>query len=219
MNQPLTLILSYLAVFGFGPIALFVLIRLFLNAADDSTKPFVHWTVVGLVCWWIVATIFTLTIGLSQNSFFIALFIPLAFISWLILTPQISAILAKVRLEHLVLIGVYRVAGAIFLYVYFVENTLSAGFALNAGWGDILTGVLALPVSYLVWKSSPFSSIAVVVWSLIGIGDLILAPASAIIFGAQDLTLFPLSLIPLLVGPPFGIVLHLITLRALWLQR
>ena len=61
---------------------------------------------------------------------------------------------------------------------------------------------------------------ALIGWSIIGIGDLILAPASARMFGAGEALIgFPLNLIPLFLGPPFGILLHLWTLRAFYLKR
>ena len=93
------------------------------------------------------------------------------------------------------------------------------GFALNAGWGDVLTGVLALPVGTMVMRRMSGHGVALVLWSIIGIGDLILAPVSAWLYGAQDLVTFPLNSIPLFLGPPLGILLHIVTLRIYYLRE
>jgi hypothetical protein len=45
--------------------------------------------------------------------------------------------------------------------------------------------------------------------------DLIVAPAAAILSQAQVLGLYPLSLIPLFLGPPLGILTHVYSLRNL----
>jgi hypothetical protein len=122
-------------------------------------------------------------------------------------------------LQHLVALQVYRVAGAIFLYLYLVPGTLTQGFALFAGIGDVLTGLAAIPVALMLKNKHPRSGLALVAWCVFGIADLIMAGIAAQLFGPGGLRDFPLNLIPLFIGPPFGIALHLWTLRAAWLQR
>ena len=61
--------------------------------------------------------------------------------------------------------------------------------------------------------------IALILWSIFGIGDLIVAPASAFIYGGDGLENFPISIIPLFFGPPFGILIHIVTMRNFWLKR
>ena len=219
MTYSLSIPLIYITVLGAGLIVFIMLARLLTAAAKDTHEGFAHFVLAIIAVWWVSAIAFGCFIGLSQNTFYVTLALPLTLVSILCFTPQMSAILQNIRLDHLILLSFYRNAGAIFLYLYYVEAALSAGFALNAGWGDVLTGMLAPMVAYLVWKRSKFVVPAILIWSLIGIGDLILAPVSAILYGAKSLTDFPLNLIPLLLGPPFGISLHLITLRALWLKR
>ncbi|MEM7438560.1 MAG: hypothetical protein AAF393_03105 [Pseudomonadota bacterium] len=146
-------------------------------------------------------------------------FIPISLGTALAIRPRMSELLSNIRIAPLIAVQVYRVAGGIFLYLYYTVGTLSWGFARNAGWGDVLTGVLALPVAWLVWRQSRFASAAVVAWCIIGIGDLILAPVSVRIFGADRLVEFPINTVPLFLGPPLGILLHVFVLRAWWLQR
>ena len=54
---------------------------------------------------------------------------------------------------------------------------------MNAGWGDILTGMLAIPVALAVAARIRFWPLLVVAWCLIGAGDLVLAPLTAVLYG------------------------------------
>jgi hypothetical protein len=59
-------------------------------------------------------------------------------------------------------------------------------------------------------------------WSAFGILDLIVAPTAAAIFGfeaAGQTPGFPITTIPLFFGPPFGILIHIVTLRAFALRH
>jgi len=56
-------------------------------------------------------------------------------------------------------------------------------------------------------------------WNIFGIADLISAPASAVIFGNTSLNFYPLVLVPLFIGPPFSILLHVASLRNFYLQK
>lgn len=222
MLSTFDLVLVYATVFGAAGIVLHVFIGLLRDAAQSANPDAVSLAnriSIGLLIWPVLAIIYALTVGLNFVSFIPMLAIPLTLGTLLMFTPAMSEILSAISLHKLIALGFYRVAGAIFLYGYYATGTLSRGFAVNAGWGDVLTGVLALPVAWMVWKKLPGSAIAIVVWCIIGIGDLILAPVSANIYGARALVDFPLNLIPLFLGPPLGILLHLVTLRAGWLQR
>ncbi|MEM7303134.1 MAG: hypothetical protein AAF468_18795 [Pseudomonadota bacterium] len=212
----------YATVFGAAAIVLHVFIGLLRDAAQSIGQHAVsiaNRISIGLLIWPALAITYALLVGLNFISFIPVLIIPLAIGAALMFTPTVTEILSAISLHRLIGLGFYRVAGAIFLYCYYAAGTLSRGFALNAGWGDVLTGVLALPVAWMVWKKLPGAGLAIIVWCAIGVGDLILAPVSANLYGAERLVDFPLNLIPLFLGPPLGILLHLVTLRAGWLQR
>ncbi len=135
-------------------------------------------------------------------------------------TEPVRQILGQVSIAGLVGLQVYRNAGAVFLIAYFFSDMgLSREFAVNAGWGDILTGMLAIPVALAAHARLPFWRTVVVVWCFIGAGDLVLAPATAVLYGGPGVDDFPINVIPIFLGPPLGILLHAVTLRALWLQR
>lgn len=131
----------------------------------------------------------------------------------------IKNLIRHIPTHRLVFIQFYRVAGGIFLYHYYVDDLLTRGFAINAGYGDVITGLLAIPVGWMIWRKTRGHMLALILWSIFGIGDLIVAPASAFIYGGDGLENFPISIIPLFFGPPFGILIHTVTLRNFWLQR
>jgi len=54
-----------------------------------------------------------------------------------------------------------------------------------------------------------------VVWNLFGILDLIDATATALAFQAPVLGIYPIALVPLFLGPPLGILTHILSLRNL----
>jgi len=211
----------WVVVFAAGAVALIGFSRLIANTASLMSPVelgFTRTLKVFLFVWVVSAIVYALVVGLDFTSFIPTLAIPLAVGTVAMFRPVPTSILQRVPLYLLILLGTYRVAGGIFVYAHFKHDLLSYGFAFNAGWGDVLTGVLAPLVAYAVYKRVSGAYFIVLVWTIIGIGDLIVAPISANIYGAERLVDFPLNLIPLFLGPPFGILLHTITLRAAWLQ-
>ena len=208
-------------VFGVGAVVIYTLTKLFRDAASSqgsAAQRTARYISVSITGWALLAVIYSLAIGLSFPKLVPMLVVPWSAGLWLMFSSTGSNLLREVPVHKLIALSCYRVAGIIFIYCYYFCGTLSRGFALNAGWGDVLTGVLALPIAMMVKSGSRHSLLAFALWTIIGIGDLILAPVSAAIYGAQDLPAFPINLIPLFLGPPFGILLHLVTVRAYWLQ-
>jgi hypothetical protein len=115
------------------------------------------------------------------------------------------------------LIGIqtYRVAGIMFVFPFLTYGIIPAGFAWPAGVGDALTGILAPVVALLVARNRPHAWQWAVAWNLFGTLDLIVAPATALYFQAQVLGIYPISLVPLFLGPPLGILTHILSLRNL----
>ena len=105
-----------------------------------------------------------------------------------------------------------------FLYLFWAEGSLSWGFARNAGWGDVAVGTTAPLVAAMLATRHRLTRPVLWAWCVLGILDLIVAPVSARLYGPGALGDFPLSVIPLFLGPPLGILLHLAVLRADHLQ-
>src|SRR5215831_19289733 len=115
----------------------------------------------------------------------------------------------------LIAIQTYRVAGIMFVYPFVTYGILPAGFGYPAGIGDALTGIFAPIVASMVAQNRPHALKWAVAWNLFGILDLINAPATALIFQARVLAIYPLALVPLFLGPPLGILTHILSLRNL----
>jgi hypothetical protein len=127
----------------------------------------------------------------------------------------IRAINAATPSAWLIGIQTYRVAGIMFIFPFLTYGIIPAGFAWPAGVGDALTGILAPIVALLVARNRPHASRWAVAWNLFGVLDLIVAPATARYFQGQVLGIYPLSLVPLFLGPPLGILTHILSLRNL----
>lgn len=165
-------------------------------------------TVVG---WFIVAIIACWYSGLR---FLVpAILIPILAVTVWIFTKSGKRFLDFTPLHILVGLQAYRVIGVVFIAVHLQDNSVSAEFAWAAGLGDLATGVLAIPVAMMIQRQTPGHRAAFWSWTIVGMGDLIWAPIAAGLYGAKGLFLFPLSLIPMWLGPPLGNVLHLLAIN------
>ena len=117
----------------------------------------------------------------------------------------------------LVAVQTYRIGGIAFL-LGMTQGILDPAFAIPAGIGDILIGVTAIPFAIFLWRGYSWSKYAVVVWSVLGIADLVNAITLGLItnsdFGSPMVTTFPWILVPT-VGVPLALALHGIVLYRL----
>jgi hypothetical protein len=117
----------------------------------------------------------------------------------------------------LVAVQTYRILGVVFL-LGMTQGIFEPAFAIPAGVGDILVGVTAIPVAIFLWRGYSWSKNTAVVWSVLGITDLVYAVTlGAIIypdFTTSPFGTFPWILIPT-VAVPLSLALHGITLYRL----
>ena len=117
----------------------------------------------------------------------------------------------------LIAIHTWRIGGIAFLWGM-TQGLLDPAFAIPAGVGDILIGVTAIPFAIFLWKGYSWSKYAVVVWSVLGIADLVNAVTLGVItnsdFRTSTMTTFPWILVPT-VAVPLALALHGITLYRL----
>jgi hypothetical protein len=133
-------------------------------------------------------------------------------------------VLHAVPQQWLVGVQVFRALGAIFL-ILSATGTLPRLFALPAGVGDIVVGLLA-PVVGAAYARAPHKAAGLVVtWNVLGLLDLadalslgFLTAPSRYAFEVQPnsdlMTVLPLVLIPIYLVPLF-FVLHLASLAKL----
>jgi hypothetical protein len=125
----------------------------------------------------------------------------------------------------LVGLQVYRVFGGIFL-VAWGRGSISSAFALPAGTGDVMTGLLALPVAYLLYTGATAARRTAVAWNALGLVDFTIAIGMGILTSPGPLQLilpdvpnaqlgtFPTVMIPTFAVPS-SILLHALSLRQL----
>src|ERR671915_1070997 len=117
----------------------------------------------------------------------------------------------------LIAVNTWRMVGVAFLWGM-TQGILDPSFAIPAGIGDILIGVTAIPFAIFLWKGYSWSKYALVVWSVLGIADLVNAVALGVItnpdFRSSTMATFPWILIPT-VAVPTALVLHGIVLYRL----
>jgi hypothetical protein len=117
----------------------------------------------------------------------------------------------------LIAVQTYRIGGIFFIWGM-TQGLLDPAFAIPAGVGDILIGVTAIPFAIFLWKGYSWSKYSLVVWSVLGIADLVNAVTLGRItspdFSSSTMATFPWILVPT-VGVPLGLALHGITLYRL----
>lgn len=214
-------LLFFVIIFGVGASVLIHVSRTISIAGEAANKrTAARYMVACLWLWAALAIPYALLVGDSFLWLAPSLVIPLALLLGSTFAKPVTALLEHVSVHRLVGVQVYRVAGSVFLMSHFwFDGYISREFAINAGWGDVLTGVLAFPVALAAWRRIRFWQILVVAWCILGTSDLIVAPVTAQIYGGPRSDDFPINTIPIFFGPPLGICLHLVALRALWLQR
>lgn len=110
----------------------------------------------------------------------------------------------------------YRILGVVFI-LGVSQGILHPAFGIPAGVGDMLIGLTAIPFAYFLRKGFSWSKYALVVWSVLGVADLINAVSLGLLtseIGRSTMTTFPWILVPT-VGVPLALALHGITLYRL----
>ncbi len=173
----------------------------------------------GLATWFIaVATLAALEVfhyprALAVPGLGLAVVLPIVVLSLSVLrSPALRRALGAVPLSLLVGVNVIRTFGVIFLLLY-AAGRLPAPFAPVAGWGDIIVGVAAVPVAWLVSRWGARAHPVVLVWTALGLADLIAAVGLGVTSspgplqliaaepGADIMTTLPWLLVPAFLVP------------------
>ncbi len=131
-------------------------------------------------------------------------------------SKNVAAAIDAVPPSWLIGLQVYRVLGAVLL-VRWAAGTLPGAFALPAGAGDVLVGLLALPVAFFVHSRARGGRAAGYAWNVLGIFDLALALAMGFLTSPGRFQMFALDqpntgvgTYPLVMIPAFAVPLSLI---------
>jgi hypothetical protein len=192
--------------------------------------------------WLAVAVPFTLWLALAwnlaANGFFqpggairlpklpIAIFAPVAIGLFVLLrSKSITAILDAMPASWLVALQVYRIFGGIFL-VNWVNGTVAGVFAWPAAIGDMLTGIMALPVAFLLASGAANARRSAIAWNIFGLTDFAIAITMGVLSNPGPLQIFGLDIPASLAGTypivlipafavPSSILLHALSIRHL----
>lgn len=216
-----SLIAVYIIVFGLSVLIPSVLISYIVKYTRVQEQKVQKMSVIlFFIVWFILANYFGYVSPVKLVSLLVLASIPLLIsVLFIVLSPFFKNLLINIPSDRLIALQVYRILGFMFIYLYVKEHFLSKGFALFAGIGDMLIGLTALPVAWSLKNKIKGSKAIAVTWNLLGIADLIIAPLSAIIFGNKGINFYPLVLVPLFIGPPFSILLHVASLRNIFFLK
>jgi hypothetical protein len=224
-----TIVIEAVAVVATLLIGLYRALR---GAAWERGRGGAFWSVAALLVIWFFAALLSARLGFYQASpariptIQYGLLIPIAagvvlFWRW----PVLRRIIASVPQEWIVSVQFYRVLGLIFLVLY-AGGRLPGAFALPAGCGDVLVGLLAPIVGIAFARQWRGSASLVRTWNWLGITDLVVAVTTGFLSSPsrfQMLALdrpneligaFPLALIPVFLVP-LSILFHLASLEKL----
>ena len=160
----------------------------------------------------------------------LAIFLPVIVGAPILLrSKRIGEVLDAMPASWLVGLQVYRVLGGIFL-VGWARGVVPGIFALPAGIGDVTTGLLALPVAYLLASRNGDGVRPAIAWNIFGLLDFTIAigiglatapgPLQVIVPSIPNtgVGLYPAVLIPAFAVPS-SILLHVLSLRQLRRRR
>lgn len=158
-----------------------------------------------------------------------AIFLPLAVVLCFFRSQILRLILDASSPGWLIGIQVYRVFGVIFIVHWHLGNVPGV-FALPAGIGDILVGILAIPVAFYVgFRKSGWIQLAIL-WNWLGVADLVSAVTLGFIstpgqFQAiafenpnQLIGTYPLVMVPAF-AVPLSFALHALSLWQLYRKK
>jgi len=143
----------------------------------------------------------------------------------LLFSKRMGQVLDAMPASWLIALQLYRVFGGVFL-VGWARNVIPGVFALPAGIGDVITGLLAVPIAISVAADTPESRRAAIGWNVFGLLDFAVAISIALMIAPGPLQLivpsipnttagvYPNVMIPAFAVPS-SILLHALSLRQL----
>jgi hypothetical protein len=139
-------------------------------------------------------------------------------IAWQI-WPAVRSSLLAVPMPLLIGLNISRVFGAFFLFLA-AAGRLDGPFPISAGWGDVITGILALPLSIAVARHGATIGRSIYAWNVFGLVDLVLAVGLGTTsfngfilqlitngVGSDAIQTLPWSMIPTVLVP-FYLIVH-----------
>lgn len=163
-----------------SPVAfLYVLSGAIRNVTWDTARRKIYWRnlVVGILGW--TVTIFLLTLAGTFEyeetdilpKFLVGLLLPVTIIMILFFRSSFAELLTVMPLHSLIGVQFFRLFGAVFLLV--AMSGLGPMEFISSGYGDILTGLIALIASVLLFKHHRLGIPVAWVFTIVGMLDLV----------------------------------------------
>jgi hypothetical protein len=213
--------LAALLVAAYSVLATLAVFRATLTPRARTSAP---WLVAGYLGVWLAAALVTgdganfplanpdRRLAISVTIGFGPMFLAFALLAG---SQTVRALNDAMQPEWLIFVQSYRMAGLMFLFPFLYFGAVPAAFAVPAALGDFLTGLAAPFVGVAVARRYRRARALAVAWNLFGLLDLTVAPAAALLSRAGVVAIYPLALVPLFLGPPLGILTHVLSLRNL----
>ena len=143
----------------------------------------------------------------------------------LLVSKRVGQLLDAMPMTWLIALQIYRIFGSQWL-VYWLRGVLPGLWALPAGAGDVLTGLLAVPAAIALAAGTAEGRKAAILWNIFGLADVAVAialgmtmspgPFQLIVPDGPSMAIdtFPHVLTPAFVVPS-SILLHVLSLRQL----
>ena len=197
-----------------GLIALAAILAITLVPAGDHRAMRMRLT-LGISGWFVVAASLGLAGAFASPVLPVGVAVGIAVLLPVLVGAPIVARTQGHRIPLTTLVGVHagRLLGASFLLLYYAGR-LPYTFAHSAGWGDVATGALAIPVVWAIQHRTPGWRWFTAAWNVLGMTDLLAAvtlgvgsaPGSMFRFifeapGSGAIVTFPWVLVPAFFVP------------------
>ncbi|HMG89781.1 MAG TPA: hypothetical protein VK589_06970 [Chryseolinea sp.] len=195
---------------------------------EGKKKKIFNGTLISLIVWAIATSVLSLSGILSDFNSFppkigIVLIIPLVAIIWMVRTKEVKEILMHTPPESIIWLQSFRIVVEVLIWRLFVDNLAPIQMTFEGRNFDILSGITALAVAYLV-ANKKISSLLVIIWNFACIAVLLNIVTIAVlsmptpfrVFMNEPantiVTKFPVVWLPALLVPlAYG--LHFLSLR------
>jgi hypothetical protein len=147
-----------------------------------------------------------------------------------LLAPAARRLTGEISTPMLVGLNVVRVGGVLFVLLA-AAGRLSGPFPYSAGWGDVVTGVFAVPAAWAATRETRRWDGLILAWNAFGMLDLIAAVALGVTsrngspvqlihagVGTAAITTLPWALIPTVLVP-FFLIDHTVIFTRLLAKR
>lgn len=162
-------------------------------------------------------------LAVPGTVFAFAASVALLFGAWALL-PGVRNGIAGMPMTFLVGLNIMRIGGVFFLMLA-ADGRLSTPFATSAGWGDIITGAVAIPLALTLARNAHTPRLALTAWNAFGALDLIVAVSLGILSaetpfrvftegpGTAVMTSLPWAMVPGLLVPMYLLIHFAIAVR------